>query len=455
MMIAGSAHADGLGTERIVGPPQAHAVAAKYLYINRCVGGCTIRKGGYPGDAGSRTSFIPDVPDGTDVTLNEYRWDRASWDALMLCLKEVYSPYDVTVSDMPPAPGTPYNEGIVAGTAAELHYSASGVAPVTSDCSPFSYVISFTLANSIGSNPIALCQVAAQETGHAFGLDHAFEYFDGRSACIDPMSYRGDCGGQRFFRNDAARCGEYSARPCSCGGLQNSHLKLLSVLGHGTPITAPPVISLTSPANGAQISNESFVNATASAQRGVKTVELWLNGYKWAEVPGARFGSAGQPESPYGIRLPASVPDGIIDVVVRAKDDIDVSTETEKVTVTKGAPCATADACAAGQRCDAGRCLWDAPVGVLGDSCEYKQFCKNELCAGADPADQRCTQVCVSGPADACPVGFECLETTAGGLCWPASAASPGGCSTSNDAAACSGLFLFGLAFVIRRRRRR
>ena len=442
-----------LQTRTVVGPPQAHAVAAKYLYINRCTDGCTIKKGGYPGDAGSRISSIPDVPDGSTITLTEYKWNDESWNALMLCLREVYSPYDVTVSDAPPAPGTPYNEGIVAGTASELHYSALGVAPVTSDCSPFSYVISFTLANSIGANPNTLCSVAAQETGHAFGLDHVYEYFDGRSACIDPMSYRGNCGGQRFFRNEAARCGEYEARPCNCGGLQNNHLKLLSVLGAGTPITAPPTVALTSPVDGATIANQSIVNVTAAAQRGVKTIELWLNGYKWAEAPGAGFGSNGQPESPYALKLPAAVPDGIIDVVVRAKDDIDATTETEKITVTKGAPCAAADTCALGQRCDAGRCLWDAPVGVLGDSCEFKQFCKNEFCAGADPEDQRCTQVCVVGnAADACPMGYECLNTTGGGICWP-EGAKAAGCS-ANGGLAQGGLLVFGLVFVFGRRRR-
>jgi len=439
----------------VVTPSQPHATAATVLYINRCTGGCDIKKGGLS-DARSHTSFIPEGPEGTIFRLNEFAWGDGDWEEVMLCLREVYSPYGVTVTDEVPAAGVAYNEGIVAGIDNELNLNGyGGVAPITSDCSPFSYVISFTFANGYGpGNALSICSVAAQETGHAFGLDHVFEYFDGRSACIDPMSYRGDCGGQRFFRNDAARCGEYQGGACRCGGTQNNHLKLLSVLGPGTPITTPPTVSVTSPASDAQIANGSTVLAIAAAQRGVKTVELWLNGYKWTQAAGAAFGQSGQPESAYSLVLPADVPDGVIDIIVRAKDDIDITTETAPITVTKGAPCASAESCALGQRCDAGRCFWDPPVGVLGDECEFQQFCMTELCASASTGESRCTQDCVLGVADSCPDGFDCLASSSGGVCWPAGAEETGCCSSSNEAAAQSGLLAFALAIMIRRRRR-
>jgi hypothetical protein len=379
----------------------------------------------------------------------------------MQCLREVYSPYAVEVTDQLPASGVAYNEGIVAGIDNELNLNGfGGVAPVTSDCSPFSYVISFTFANSYGpSNALQICSVAAQETGHAFGLDHSFEYIDGRSACNDPMSYRSDCGGQRFFRNETARCGEYQPATCGvCGGVQNTHFKLLSVLGQGTPITAPPTISLTEPAAGAQITNATAVRAIAGAQRGVKRVELLLNGYEWAEVPGVAFGAGGQPESVYTLALPADVPDGVIDIVVRAKDDIDIATDAPTITVTKGAPCASAASCAAGQRCDeAGRCLWDPAIGELGDECTFEQFCKTEICVATSTGESRCSQECVLGSADACPTGFECVESSATkGVCWPETAEVGGCCSSSrNHAAAQSGLLALTLALVMRRRRRR
>ncbi|HEU0029819.1 MAG TPA: Ig-like domain-containing protein [Kofleriaceae bacterium] len=432
-----------------------HASAATVLYLNRCKGGCVVHKAALD-DARTHSSTIP-MGSATDYTLSEFAWGDDKWNAFMQCMREVYSPYAVTITDVQPAPGVAYNEGIVAGIDSEVGWSAGGVAPITSDCSPYSYVISYTFANSFGADStLFTCAVAAQETGHAFGLDHSFSYPDGRSACTDPMSYRGDCGGQRFFRNEAATCGEYEPRQCRCGATQNTHLKLLSVLGAGTPITTPPVVTINAPAAGAQIGNGTAVVATASAQRGIKTVELYLNGYLWTQVPGVAWGANGQPESGYSLVIPNDVPDGVIDIVVKAKDDIEATTATETLTVTKGAPCADASTCLAGQRCDAGRCLWDPPVGELGDPCDYPQFCKNGVCTGT-ATETRCTQECIPNSVGTCPDGFTCLNTSATeGLCWPSDQIEdPGCCSTGNAAAAQTGLLALGLALVLRRRRSR
>src|SRR5262249_44479096 len=153
--------------------------------------------------------------------------------------------------------GVSYTEGILAGVPEDIGYSSSQVGGIASgpnhDCSPQSNVISFSFANVFGGadRVFTLCGVVGQETAHAFGLDHEFAYQDMTSACRSPMSYRQDCGGERFFRGQAATCGEFAPRTCKCGGLQAAHKKLLSVFGPGTPITAPPHLMVTSPANGA------------------------------------------------------------------------------------------------------------------------------------------------------------------------------------------------------------
>ena len=48
-----------------------------------------------------------------------------------------------------------------------------------------------------------VCWIIAQESAHAYGLpDHEYEFVDyNESTCSDPMTYRPDCGGQKFFRN--------------------------------------------------------------------------------------------------------------------------------------------------------------------------------------------------------------------------------------------------------------
>ncbi len=436
-------------------PGVAQVGAAGTLYLNRCVGGCVIHKSGI-NDARTHSSYIP-MGTGPDFQLSEFAWGDVEWNAIVQCVKEVYSPYALKVTDVQPTAGEAYNEAIIAGSDTELGVSAGGIAPINSDCSVVNYSMDFTFANDFGPNQrvFQLCAVAAQESGHSYGLDHTYSFLDGSSGCRDPMTYRGDCGGQKFFRNETANCGEFAVRPCNCGANQNAHLKLLSGLGPGTPITAAPTISVQSPAQGATIASGAFVNSTAYAQRGVKTLELWLNGYLWASAKGAPFGPNGQLESQYAIQLPAAVPDGVIDIVVKAKDDIDITTAAPTITVTKGAPCVAADTCADGQRCDAGRCLWDPASGELGADCTYAQFCLSGICAGTS-AGEKCTQECIVGVTDSCPADYDCLESSPGkGICWPAGAAEdPGCCSASNTAAAQSAFIAVALAFLLRRRRR-
>lgn len=464
----------------VLAPATAHAdepQVSPILYLNRCVGGCTIHSG--VDDARANSSSIPcpsgdatpgggcSSPGPADFMIEEFENAAgesgsaadAEWAQVMLCVRELYSPYNIQVVDQVPAGGLSHNQGIVAGRPVNIGWSGiGGVAPGTS-CNPRDNVISFTFANIyVGGDRINnICSVVGQETAHAYGLDHAFEFSDGRTACPDPMSYRSDCGGQRFFRNDNATCGEFAARPCMCGGFQNSHKKILAIFGPGTPITRPPTVTVSSPTAGQQISNGATVVATAAAQRGVARLELWLNGYRWLTVKGAPFGLDGQPETTYPITFPAAVPDGVIDVVIKAYDDIDVMTETAPITVTKGAPCADASSCAKGQKCDAGKCYWDTPTGMLGDACDYPQFCETEQCVDTSEG-MVCSQDCVVGVADSCPTGFTCAGNAGQtGFCLTDSPPDEGclDCSAGGDSRAAWLLALTVLGLLVRPRRRR
>jgi hypothetical protein len=376
-------------------------------------------------------------------------------------MKEVYSPYNVMVTDQRPTGGLSFTMGIVAGLPSEVGYPSSigGLGPPGAICNPASNVISMSFANLFGGSGMArvyeLCGVAAQETAHAFGLDHEYSYTDGTSACRSPMSYRGDCGGEKFFRGEPAMCGEYTNRPCRCGGLQNSHLRLLAVFGPGTPITAPPHVELVTPMDGAQVTNGAVVTATAGAQRGIDKIELWLNNHKWAETSGAAFGTDGQPDpSSYVVTFPQNVPDGVIDVMLKAYDDIAIETDSTTVTVTKGAPCTTAATCLKGQKCDAGKCYWDAATGQLGDACSYNEFCVSGICQGTSDT-QICTQSCVINSADACPMGYDCIATSeTEGICFT-SGGGGGCCGATPGPTWPRGLLAITVGILLLRRRRR
>ncbi len=438
------------------------------LWLNRCVGGCMVT-GGTVNDARQHISTY--IQPGPHV-VGEYKnlagevspASDAEWAMVVQCVKEIYSPFNIVVTETKPTSGN-YTEAIVGGTSGDVGLSQNigGVAPAHDGCAPNDNAMSYTFANNgyylqgtTQQRVWEICGVVGQESAHHFGLDHAYEFFDKTSACNDPMTYRTDCGGQKFFRNKAAACGEDMVRQCYCGGLQNSHSKILNVFGAGQSIIPAPTVAITSPApNGTAIDGQ-IVTWDAGSKRGVEKSELWLNGWKWAEVKGAAFGSNGQPiPSPYNTKFPAGVPNGVIDIVIKAYDDLGIMTESAPVTVMKGAPCANADACAKGQKCEAGKCFWDQPVGELGDTCDYSQYCTSNSCVITDQGGY-CSQECVLGAVEACPEGYDCVQNGSTGACLPA--AEPGGCCSAGGGSAMwvhGGFSLFVLGLVLRGRRRR
>ncbi|HET7501219.1 MAG TPA: hypothetical protein VFK02_09465, partial [Kofleriaceae bacterium] len=447
---------EGLPARRltVAMPPEMYATpsaaVSRTLYLERCRGGCTVHRG--PNDARTATSMIPMMQDArigefaSVLGLTGAAAD-AEWAQLVQCMKEVYSPYNVHVTDVKPASGEGFHMAIVAGLPEDIGLGQDilGVAPLASDCRAIDNVISFSFANHHPPEDrvLNICWTAAQESAHAYGLDHEYAFSNNRSACNDPMTYRNDCGGQKFFRNEAASCGETRTRACQCGRTQNSHGKLLSVFGPGTPITQRPSIAMTLPTIG-DGALDRMVTADAGAQRGIARVEVYFNGFKWAEAPGVPFERDGQPDATYQIPVPASLPNSIVDVKTIAFDDLEITTESSTVTVTKGAPCQDATACATGQKCETGRCFWDPPVGEIGERCTYPQFCKSLSCDG--PAnDQVCTQTCVPELSDSCPSGFDCVATSATrGLCQ----VSSGCCSVDRSGQGWLAPFALGAALL-------
>jgi hypothetical protein len=436
--------------------PQPAGQISRVLYLERCIGGCRVTSNGV-NDARAMASSIP--PPGIYTVTEFANTDRqtgaaanAEWAAIVQCMREVYSPFAVEVTDVKPTTGT-YHVAVVAGNPPDVgfDFSVLGVAQLSGNCAPLDNVISFSFANAhmqteVDNRVLNICWTAAQESAHAFGLDHQFEFVSGRSACNDPMTYRFDCGGQKFFRNAQARCGREAVETCKCGPTQSSHKKLLSVFGPGTPITPPPSVMVTTPAAEATALPPRVIGV-ASSQRGIAKVWLMLNGFPFAELPGVAFGLNGQPEAAYSLPVPDSVPDSIYDVGLRAFDDLGTFTDSATVTVTKGAPCATAATCLPDQKCVEGRCLWDPPVGELGEPCTYNQFCKSFLCTGT--ADQQiCTQTCEPEDPDACPAGLTCVS----GVCFFAEGG--GCCSAGHESWLHAGVLIALVGLVLGRRRK-
>lgn len=438
--------------------PAEHAPLSRVIYLERCRGGCTVTKSS-SNDAQAGLTILPQTPGVHQVTEFHSKDGEAGapadaeWNQLVACMKDVYSPYDVEVTDVKPATGT-YHMAIVAGFPSELGFGEDilGVAPLSPSCAALDNVMSFSFANAHGPTLRVnnLCWTAAQESAHAFGLDHTIKFIDGKSTCNDPMTYQVDCGGTRFFRNQPAKCGDFNERACRCGSTQNSHKKLIDTFGPGTPSYGAPTATIMTgndPLSG-------IVAGLAGSVRGVAKVELLVNAFPWVTTKGVDFALSGQPNpATYNLVWPQSLPDGISDFAVRACDDLGACTTSAPITKTKGAPCATDDTCAQGQRCEAGRCLWDPPTRAVGDACDYPQQCTSLSCVGTDP--KICSEECNPDDENTCPSGLTCSEIAPQmGVCYPESG---GCCSASNGRVPWGGIATSGvvLVLVMRRRRRR
>jgi hypothetical protein len=112
-----------------------------------------------------------------------------------------------------------------------MPFGVGGVAPFTCGLIPTAVVYAF--ADVYGGDNQGICETVAQEVSHAFGLDHEF-------LCEDPMTYLSGCGA-KTFQDQAASCGEFEPRECSCGGSsQNSVQQMLQTIGASDGTVVPP-----------------------------------------------------------------------------------------------------------------------------------------------------------------------------------------------------------------------
>ena len=316
------------------------------LFVNRCPGGCTIT----PGDNDARYD-TSSIIGGVTRNLAEFNLGDEVFNAVIECVREVYSPYDVDVVTEDPGESSPHHEAVLAGDPEDVGRDplTGGIAPAT--CEPLNNVISFSFANGLGEQLSGqtlietLCWTVAQESAHSFGLpNHVYD-------CHDPMTYLAGCG-RKYFRNRAIQCGRFDGpEDCTCGmEAQNSHERLLSTFGEGTP-PPPPNVTIDYPADGASVEDGFSIFFTAIDPRLVARADVYLNGTKYVELPGKDFDRI---DEPYSAEAPEH-PDGYIEIEIKAYDEFG-SEGTAKVTVLKGEPC-SGDSCGDGFECSGGHCV--------------------------------------------------------------------------------------------------
>ena len=248
------------------------------LYLNRCEGGATITAGWPDDNTIDRSGIL-----GGTVNFPPYPYGDDSWAQVVEHTQQIYSPFGIVVTDVDPSP-MPHDEAIVCGSGGGAGFGgAGGVAPFT--CGVIDKPITFTFPESLGNDPRTIAEVIAQESAHAWGLEHEYK-------CEDPMSYLSGCGDKTFQDGDF-QCGEYSPRACDCGGnSQNSYQYILSLFGPAVPDEQAPTAAIVTPHDGEvfAVGDDFDVAVEVADDNEVVRVSLYLDGAVSSEDMSVPFG---------------------------------------------------------------------------------------------------------------------------------------------------------------------
>ena len=429
------------------------------LYLNRCASGCTITQA-------SRSNSINNtwpIPIGTG-TLSPFPFGDAAWQQVVECVKDVFSPYNIRVTDVSPG-AVSHFEIMIAGLSTELGMSPDygGVAPggCTTSYMDNALVFDFARVWSRGATTCDaaciedICSTAAQEIGHVWkSMDHVI-------IASDPMTYY-SFNGRRYFSNIAAQCGsdcragrapntgevcdgaESQNHSCRCTQLeqQNSYDVLMSLFGPGAN-ASPPTPTFLTPKPGASVLPGFAISVDATDDSGrISRIDVNLDNQS------VGTGMA----KPTMFTAPASLGVGPHQLLATAYD-IYGTPGTATLDVFVGGPCETsADCTRATDVCVADHCVGGPGVdGGLGTSCTVPTDCFSNICA-IDGSTGYCVESCMPGQ---CPEGFGCLDT--GGdrmVCWPGHEESGCGCASGGPGGPATLLVILAVMALTWRRRR-
>lgn len=399
------------------------------IYLNNCLPtGCQVTPGNV--DSTRNISGIPSQPS----TVQPWAYSQDVWQQVVTCVQQVYSPFGVQIVDQRPAAPTNYHMAIVAGRPQDVQMQ-SGVGGVSEfTCGYIPNAISYSFANIYGPDVDEICWTIAQETAHAWGLDHKF---DNR----DPMTYLESGPSRKTFQNESGPCGEFSARSCQCGGSQmNSFQEVFATFGGSTP--TPPSVSIDSPKDGETVAAGFQIRATITDDVAVAKAALFIDGKQVSVLTG----------SPFVWTAGANVGQGLHTIKVSGFD-IGLTETDAAIRVTLGHACKNNGDCDDDTAaCVDGRCVPGSGVdGGLGTTCTSNPECKSGSCAGDADGNHFCVEAC-DPTAAGCPSGFDCIDTGNGnGACWPSAG---GGCLSASGGTG-SMMMLLALAGLLIMRRKR
>lgn len=252
-----------------VAPTAVTHPRTRTLYLDR--DGGTLAPG-HTNSQANTTTLVDQVS-----TIAGWDTDDATWAETVACVRAMWSPFDVEITEIDPGAATPHIQVHIGGSPTSIGFPSKigGVSPMAIDCSVVEHSIVFVFPQNLRDDPQTVCEVIGQEVGHSYGLDHELEP-------ADPMTYL-PFAGDRTFRDKTAACGESSPRPCGIGGhtcsaTQNSFRMLLDRLGAPGSDHDPPVLAITTPQDGELVEPGFPVIASATDDVEVARITLYVDG---------------------------------------------------------------------------------------------------------------------------------------------------------------------------------
>ncbi|MBC7975882.1 MAG: hypothetical protein H7138_12970, partial [Myxococcales bacterium] len=314
-------------------------VNSRIIYLNRCpVSGCTVVQGSTNSTADPMRSSL-----GHGV-LGAFTQGDETWNAVVGCMKEVYAPFDVQITEVDPGTA-PHFEIVFGGRPQELGLDdgLGGVSPFS--CMPYVPNAVVFVFDVWGNNVEELCATAAQELAHSFAIDHAVEP-------SDPMTYFA-YEGRRHYMNAQVQCGSdcdalhrsplgamctgptFQEHACACGnGAQTQNdVQIITALFGDLPVS-PPTVRITSPRIGETVTSRFPVMTEISDDRAVASAELRVDGALIEAATG----------SPYVFTGPAELGDGTHTIEVTGYDDLGTPGRA-RIQVVVGPGCQSAAEC--------------------------------------------------------------------------------------------------------------
>ncbi|MBA3463670.1 MAG: hypothetical protein H0T46_27175 [Deltaproteobacteria bacterium] len=182
----------------------------------------------------ARGATATQAPVAADQPVKLPGWNGTDkgWKQVLACVRKLFEPFDVVVSDEPPT-ADDFVLVAVGGKPKDLGVKdrrVGGLAPFNGGV--IAKPVVFAFSAQLGNDVRNVCETIGMEVAHAYGLDHGY-------SCNDVMTYLPRCGARTFTDKDV-RCGEGKARNCEGGEpTQNSYRRLLQVLGPRSRTKAP------------------------------------------------------------------------------------------------------------------------------------------------------------------------------------------------------------------------